>query len=405
MTPRRILFWLHLTAGSVAGIMILVMSVTGVLLVFQRPVIAWVDRAGRSHEPSAGAPRMPLGDLMAKAAATQGAAPTAVTLYAPPDMPVEIAFGRERTVYFDSDTAAELGVGSQRTRAFFQAVENWHRWLAAPDKSRPTGRLITGTCNLAFFFLVVTGAYLWWPRGWSAQRLRAAMTWRWKVEPGRARDWNWHTVTGFWLAAPLAVITLSGVVMSFAWANNLLYRATGNVPPAPPEAAQAANAGASRRAPAVRPEIASIDAARMNDLWVRAQSQVPGWRKITLRIPPNPSAPAVFTIDQGDGGRPDMRSQLSVDTRTGETLRWEPFGSYNLGRRLRMWLRFSHTGEAGGIPGQAIAVAAALGGTLLVYTGLAMAWRRFLARFFRCGAPAASRLRPEPSLETGDAAP
>src|SRR5262249_44798774 len=123
VTLRKVLFWLHLTAGSVAGVVILVMSVTGVLLVVQRPLIAWVDRDFRSHPPSPAASRMPLGTLLAKAASDQSAAPSAVSVYADPRFPVEVSFGRERTVYFDAFTGAELGTGSQRTRAFFQAVE------------------------------------------------------------------------------------------------------------------------------------------------------------------------------------------------------------------------------------------------------------------------------------------
>ena len=40
---------------------------------------------------------------------------------------------------------------------------------------------------------------------------------------GRARDWNWHNVIGFWCATPLFLIVLTGVVMSYPWANDLLW--------------------------------------------------------------------------------------------------------------------------------------------------------------------------------------
>ena len=40
---RKIFFWLHLTAGTMAGIVILIMSVTGVLLMYQRQITAWAD--------------------------------------------------------------------------------------------------------------------------------------------------------------------------------------------------------------------------------------------------------------------------------------------------------------------------------------------------------------------------
>jgi uncharacterized iron-regulated membrane protein len=58
-------------------------------------------------------------------------------------------------------------------------------------------------------------------------------------------------------------------------------------------------------------------------------------------------------------------------------VRWEPFSSYTKGRQLRSFLRFAHTGEVAGIIGQTIAGLASLGGVFLVYTGLALAWRRF----------------------------
>lgn len=49
---------------------------------------------------------------------------------------------------------------------------------------------------------------------------------------GKAREWNWHNVVGIWCALPLLVIVLTGVVMSFDWANALLFRVTGSTPAA-----------------------------------------------------------------------------------------------------------------------------------------------------------------------------
>ena len=49
----------------------------------------------------------------------------------------------------------------------------------------------------------------------------------------------------------------------------------------------------------------------------------------------------------------------------------------NLGRRLRMYSRFLHTGELFGLIGQTVAALCTLAAILLVWTGLALAWRRF----------------------------
>src|SRR5436190_1171040 len=43
MSLRKSIFWLHLVAGSIAGLVILVMSVTGVVLAFERQIMAMVD--------------------------------------------------------------------------------------------------------------------------------------------------------------------------------------------------------------------------------------------------------------------------------------------------------------------------------------------------------------------------
>ncbi len=48
MTLRTTFFWLHLTAGVVAGIIVFVMSVTGVALTYERQLIKWSDREFKS---------------------------------------------------------------------------------------------------------------------------------------------------------------------------------------------------------------------------------------------------------------------------------------------------------------------------------------------------------------------
>ena len=42
---RKTIFWLHLITGVVAGVVILIMSVTGVLLMYQKQITAWADGA------------------------------------------------------------------------------------------------------------------------------------------------------------------------------------------------------------------------------------------------------------------------------------------------------------------------------------------------------------------------
>jgi uncharacterized iron-regulated membrane protein len=112
---------------------------------------------------------------------------------------------------------------------------------------------------------------------------------------------------------------------------------------------------------------------------------------ISARLPQRPDGPITFFIQEPTGWHPAPRSQLVLDPTTGDVLRWEPYAGQNLGRRLRAWVRPLHTGEAAGPVGQAVAMIASAGGAGLVWTGVALAWRRFQAWRRRTRALAALR--------------
>ena len=85
-------------------------------------------------------------------------------------------------------------------------------------------------------------------------------------------------------------------------------------------------------------------------------------------------------MKQRDGIPRFVTAQFTLDAHTAAVLRSETYADYNTGRRVRSWMRFLHTGEALGPVAQFIAGLASLGGVVLVYTGFALAVRRFLRR-------------------------
>ena len=98
-----------------------------------------------------------------------------------------------------------------------------------------------------------------------------------------------------------------------------------------------------------------------------------------MRIQERTNGPLSFTITNATHWNPFARSQLIVSGRSGTVVRWEPYASASRGQRWRLWARFAHTGEVGGLAGQLAAGLASAVGALLVYTGLSLAFRR-LAR-------------------------
>jgi uncharacterized iron-regulated membrane protein len=362
---RRAFFWTHLVLGVASGLVVLLMSLTGVLLAFEKQVVAFVDR--RAVGPAA-APRLGVEALLARAAAERpGSVPGRVTLRAAP-APAEVSLGRDAVLLLDPVTGRRIEGAPAATRAFFREVTDWHRWLAFPPALRDNGRAITGACTLMFLGLLLSGPVLWWPRG-GRSAWRTGLLFR-RGLAGKARDFNWHNVAGVWTVGPLVVVVASALVISYPWAGNLVYRAAGEAPPPRRAAGTGARPGGS--APA-------IDSAGLDALVAAAQNAVPAWRILTV-TPPAAGAKSVnVSIDTSAGGRPQTRTQLTLDRATAAVLKSEGYGAQSAGRRARSWLRFLHTGEALGLAGQAVAGVASAAAVLLVYTGLALAFRRWRA--------------------------
>jgi uncharacterized iron-regulated membrane protein len=379
---RKIIFWCHLTAGVLAGLIILLMSVTGVLLAFEPQIVRFAERdMRRVQPPEENAVRLGPQVLLAKALeAKPNAKPTGLTLQADKTASASLALGREGVLYLNPYTGEVLGEGAKATRGFFRVVTDWHRWLGMQDESRAIGRAITGACNAAFLLLALTGIYIWWPKQLSWRFLKPIIFFKRRHNTPRARDFNWHNTIGFWSSSILILLTITGLVISYQWANNLLYRLTGNQPPAQQQVPPAAAPNTQVRTEQ-EPRI-EFPTVNLDQLWLRAEQQVAGWKSITLRLPVRSGAPVAFSIDEGASWNPIARSQLTLDPKT-DAVKWEPYAGLNAGRKLRSWVRATHTGEAGGIVGQILACLASLGGAVLVWTGLALAWRRFRAWLVR----------------------
>jgi len=450
---RKTIFWIHLGCGVVTGLVVLMMSVTGVVLTYERQMLAWQTREFYT-DPAAAGERLPIEALLASATGAEGSfQPTSVQLSSDPRAPALLAGGRAGSRYLNAYTGEVLGEPPTGLDSFFNAVTGWHRWFNAPAESRAPWRAITGASNLAFLFLIVSGMYLWLPRIFKWTMFRAHLLFSGQALRGKARDYNWHHVFGIWTAVPLFVVVATATVFSYPWASNAVYRAFGEEPPAgrgggagPAAAAAVAPAGARGRAggpaaagapgtsavatgaPSTTPTSApavsapapgmstgsgsagsapagSAPAATDNvaantteaiaptpafdALFARAATQVDDWKTITLTLPQPGATTVSFAIDLGNGGQPQLRHTLVLDAASGEVTSWQPFESQTPGRRARSWVRFLHTGEALGIAGQTIAGVVSLTSVIMVWTGLALAWRRLVSPLFRRRAPLA----------------
>jgi uncharacterized iron-regulated membrane protein len=375
---RPILFWIHLSLGLAAGGLIFLMSVTGVMLGFERQTIAWLDGAPRIERP-AGALDIPLDSALALAGvATADLASVIVRRDA--TAPVTLRFrDRERGTALLDPVRGSLLPPSEpgSARRFFSGLRRWHRWVGAGGgELRASMRAATGAANLAFLGLILSGIVLWWPRRWTPARLRATLVPSVR-HSGHVRDFNWHNSLGFWSAIPLALVVASGVFISYQWPERLLDRVLGS----PEEGAAvvvAARAAAGAPAPAPEPVIpvTPLDDVSVETLLDAAGGAHPAWQQLTLTLPAPTAASARVVVAEGNTLRPDLRTTLELARADGAVLSSSGYADLSTSRRIRSWVRFGHTGEVFGIPGQLIATLVTGVGAVLVWTGMALGLRR-----------------------------
>lgn len=216
---------------------------------------------------------------------------------------------------------------------------------------------------------------MWFPRDWSKQALRN-VTWFRSGLRSKARDFNWHNVIGFWIAVPLVIVVSSAVVISYSWAGDLIYVLTGESLPE-----RSSERSSPQKAPARVTTAAFVvdDALNLevlDALVERASRDIPDWNILTVTLPASGSEPVGIAIDRGTGRQYQKRTTFKFDPDS-EVVERESFSDRSRARQWRNWMRFAHTGEHCGFLGQTLAGIASLGACFLVWTGLALAWRRF----------------------------
>ncbi len=365
---RTVLFRLHLSVALAAGLFIVTMAVTGVVLACEDAVVSLVERR-LSVAVREGAPRLSPDEIV-QAAVAWGAGTnrtftaTSIEYRSRTGAAVQVHAGRDRRVFVDPWTGEVLGEGFPLLEGFFEGVREWHRWLGASGGGVRTGRAVTGAANVAFLFLLLTGPLLWMPRRITKRTLTENLVFRRGVR-GAARRLNWHYVVGIWSIVPLVVISVTGVVMSYPAVGDRVYPVVGAVLWGGGDGVDGGGGGEGEG-------LASALAA--------AKARIPEWRSIVLTLPRAEAMEIRVDVRAGRAGQPQKATVLTVDRGSGTVMLAESFGDETPSRRAQEFLRYAHTGEYWGLAGQVLAGFFALGVVIMAWTGFSVALTMYRLR-------------------------
>ena len=359
---RAALFWIHFGIGVVVAAVVLTMASTGTIMAFEHEILAALDARHRITAPE-GTAQLPPSRMLATVTPQlpPGTKPSALTVYAEPGAPALLA--AKGSGYWLVDPYSGEILAESRARAFFALVEDVHRNLALArfDKSS-VGKTVTGWTAVGVALLGVSGLYLWWPakRGGPGCFRRVAF-FRRTGNPA-ARDFNWHNVIGVWTAPVLVGIALTGTTISFDGVKKFVTTTFG--------------VAASRPEPP--PASAKFD---LDEALAEAVRRVPEWTAVNVRWPAR-DGKLTLRIRTGHGTRPDQWSLLTYRVDNGAVASFSRYEEAKTGTKILGWARWLHTGQALGLPGQAVGAITAVGATVLAGTGLTMAWRRMRRTLF-----------------------
>ena len=359
-------FWLdaHLWIGVGLLVVLVPLSVTGSVLV-------WHDQLDHTlyaqrYATSGSTASQPI-DVYAKAAQTafgERAQLTQLRLPQKPGDPVVAVGrlqgapgpgGRPRTLnaWIDPPTARVLDTAEVAAQ-FSMVLHRVHGSLLIPD----IGRKVVGWLGWAMFVSSATGLWLWWPRHGGFLR---GLRWR----RGASTLFNLHHMVGFWVCLPLAILSLTGVYISFPQTSHALF---GVPPPAQRPGGPGRNAP-----PLASPNLTIAQAI------ATAQAEAPGAAVVELNVPTKGKDPAWRVGLRAPGAERSKTVQVLDATGAVKQPRGGEGGGPSGPDPVSKLMRQVHDGNGTGLVWQTIITLAGAAPLILSVTGVIM-WLRRRAR-------------------------
>jgi uncharacterized iron-regulated membrane protein len=368
MTPKKLIQKLHLVLGLASGLVVLVVSLTGSLLVFEHELEEAVAHE-RFFVERPGTRRLPVDALLAEVrAAYPGRRVGSFEIDEDPRKTVRVKLEEPRVTIFVNPYSGRLQGEQAYDARFFTTVLKLHRYLLAEE----AGKAVTGISCVVFVLMLGSGVVLWWPRNaaFLRERLRIRLKARW-----RRVNYDVHSVAGFYAAFPLLVIAMTGLVWSYKPVNAAIFLLLDGKPQDKSRPVSAAGG----RTPG---EFA------YEGLVARAGRQYAFPGDLTVTLPKDDSASVVVAKEDLSAALPNVVSFLYFDQYSGELLKAEPYETVSRGMKVRRAVYPIHTGSVGGVFTKIIALLVSLFAASLPVTGFLVWWGR---RKKRNAAPVPSR--------------
>lgn len=354
---KKIITWLHLWPGLVAGLIILLVALTGSLLVFENELEIIIFKERHIVTPNG----QPISTDSLIVVANQIFPKKKVSrliIDSAPDHSIEARIGKKgkdlKIAYINPYNGKILYKGIYK-KQFFQQVRDLHRYLLL-DKA---GKVITGISCFICLFSVISGLILWWPANKNVMKQRFKIKWN---ASGKRLNWDLHAVSGFYLSFFLLLITLTGLVWSYDWVENLLFRvADGHLQ----KEIKVKNIAKTKNS----------QQGIFEKMHIQMDNIYPYTGSVAYTIPTKANL-AVTLQKESDQAVIRMPDVAFFDSKTGALLKKQPFTSLSTGTKIRKMVLPVHTGSILGWPTKILAFIVTILTASLPVTGTIIWWNK-----------------------------
>jgi len=365
---------LHLWLGLASGIIVFIVALTGCIFVFEEEIFNMTHRDLVYIEAQDGKVK-PLSTLIENAQQALNGMKKIGSVEIINDRHRSYIFTASKTdkkaknawnyfqqvkyydeVYVNPYTGAVLGQ-VDRKYEFFNIVRRIHQNLLLPYA---IGSMIVGSACLMFLILLITGFVLWIPKSKSGWKQRFSIKWNAKW---RRVNYDTHNVGGFYVMPVAMIIVITGLVWSFDWWEDGIYRILG-----------------SKERPKFLIDQPLIDAKTLpaeqlaDGIFKAAMEKKVNFSTLTLSFPEKETAPYLLFMetDRGSGWRES--NYYYFHKATGDQYGQILQADKSLGMKWRNTNYDIHTGGVYGITTKILAFLASLFCATLPVTGFYIWW-------------------------------
>lgn len=361
MTFKKISGWLHLWLGLIAGLIVMIIALTGAIYTFQpeltkatQPYLS-VKAENRPFLPASAFKSIAEKQL-------PGKKPIRIMLRGKDESVNVMFFERKQhpyyyNVYINPYSGKVLAVKNMY-RDFFYVTLLGHLYLWLPQ---PIGHVVNIYGTLTFLVIIISGIVLWWPR--NKARRKTSFKVKWDASPKRL-NYDLHNVLGFYASWIILFAVLTGLVWGFEWAAKAEYSllSGGKSKPVFPK---------TKVLPVAQPVKDPLD-----KITAIVQAQNPGAKRVMLMLPATDSA-AVGVRIYNDEQLNYTTDLAYFNPYTLEEIKVPHWGKYSEATIADKAVRMNydiHVGAIAGWPGRILMFLASLITASLPVTGFYIWW-------------------------------